>query len=1036
MDFVKQLKRWISTLLMLCLCLSIVPIQAKAATYATYTGVDFQNASISAQRKAALTKAMQMVTVKWTCPADFPTWRSSGGILNTVVATDGTSSNKFIKGKTYTGIPYSMADHTYDDIAWANAISSGKITTSYMTGSYYGNGSTTAHGSDCSYFVYLALKAANAGNISYQTTATMLNSSYYKKINWSELKPADLFLKNGHVMMFVGMSGSNYAVFESDAGDSKCSYNVYTKSQLSSYSCYRYTNFNDTAASAPTVANLSINSIHCKIGQEFTFSLSSDVSCTYYISIVDADTGEYVVHGEQTSSTYRNSFQRAGHYSAWMTAANSNGSKDSNFVDFWVFGSPPTSASFSTNKTTMELGDTVTLTTTSNAYYVRIAIAIFLYNDANNGTQVCSGEVPYTYNYKPTQNGMYTGYVTAWTHEGEVDSNWVTFHVGKYTVNYNANGGSGAPSSQTKYYGKDISLSTTKPTRTNYNFLGWSTSANASTAEYQPGSTFARNANTTLYAVWKHICATGHSYSYKVTKSPTTSATGTLTGTCSKCSGTTTITLPKLDTTNYTYKVTKEPTCTASGTGRYTWKTATYGTFYFDVSIAAKGHTYTSKITAPTCTQQGYTTYTCACGHTYKDNYTAATGHSYSYKVTKNPTTSATGTLTGTCSKCSGTTTVTLPKLDTTNYTYNVTKAATCTASGTGRYTWKTTTYGSFYFDVTIAAKGHSYTSKVTAPTCTQQGYTTYTCTCGHTYKDNYTSATGHSYHYRVFESPTTSVTGTLVGNCSKCSEAAIITLPKLNRSDYTYAVIQEPTCTEMGIARYTWKVVTYGIYYFDISLASYHSLTEWLVIKVPTPYEEGIMVRSCMRCDYSEQRTIPKTGNPFTDVPAGCWYEAPVLWALENGITTGTSDTTFSPGDKCLRAHVVTFLWNAEKTPEPTAYTKSFSDVPAGAWYYKPVHWAVEHGITSGVSDTKFGAGDVCSRYQVVFFLWKAAGSPEPKTTVNPFTDVNPGHFFYKAVLWAVENGITSGTSATTFGPTAPCNRAQVVTFLNAAYN
>jgi hypothetical protein len=174
----------------------------------------------------------------------------------------------------------------------------------------------------------------------------------------------------------------------------------------------------------------------------------------------------------------------------------------------------------------------------------------------------------------------------------------------------------------------------------------------------------------------------------------------------------------------------------------------------------------------------------------------------------------------------------------------------------------------------------------------------------------------------------------------------------------------------------------------------------------------------------------------PFTDVPASAWYATPVLWALENGITEGTSATTFAPGDKCLRAHVVTFLWNAEGTPAPEATANSFTDVPAGAWYEKPVLWAVEEGITSGVSPTKFGAGDVCSRYQVVFFLWKAAGSPEPKTTVNPFTDVNPGHFFYKAVLWAVENGITSGTSATTFGPTAPCNRAQVVTFLYAAYN
>ena len=174
---------------------------------------------------------------------------------------------------------------------------------------------------------------------------------------------------------------------------------------------------------------------------------------------------------------------------------------------------------------------------------------------------------------------------------------------------------------------------------------------------------------------------------------------------------------------------------------------------------------------------------------------------------------------------------------------------------------------------------------------------------------------------------------------------------------------------------------------------------------------------------------------HPFTDVPTGSWYEAPVLWALENGITSGTSDTTFSPGDKCLRAHVVTFLWNAEKTPEPAATSSTFADVPAGAWYEKPVLWAVENGITSGVSSNKFGAGDVCSRYQVVYFLWKAAGSPEPKTTVNPFTDVNPGHFFYKAVLWAVENGITSGTSDTTFSPTQPCNRAQVVTFLYAAY-
>lgn len=126
-------------------------------------------------------------------------------------------------------------------------------------------------------------------------------------------------------------------------------------------------------------------------------------------------------------------------------------------------------------------------------------------------------------------------------------------------------------------------------------------------------------------------------------------------------------------------------------------------TVYRYVEIELGDHQYTSSVTAPTCNSQGYTIYTCTvCGDSYKDNYTAAIGHSYSYAVTKAPTTSAAGTLTGTCSKCSGTTTVTLPKLSTTDYTYSVIKEPTYTATGTGRYTWKTATYGAFYFEVTL----------------------------------------------------------------------------------------------------------------------------------------------------------------------------------------------------------------------------------------------------------------------------------------------------------------------------------------------
>ena len=178
------------------------------------------------------------------------------------------------------------------------------------------------------------------------------------------------------------------------------------------------------------------------------------------------------------------------------------------------------------------------------------------------------------------------------------------------------------------------------------------------------------------------------------------------------------------------------------------------------------------------------------------------------------------------------------------------------------------------------------------------------------------------------------------------------------------------------------------------------------------------------------------ETPPPFTDVPAGAWYENSVLWALENGITTGATDTTFNPNGQCLRAQVVTFLLRAAKSPEPTSTVNPFNDVKSSNFFYKSVLWAVEKGITNGVSANKFGSYDVCNRAAVVTFLWRAMGSPEPESAANPFKDVKTTDFFYKPVLWAVENGITNGLTATEFGPNAACNRAQVVTFLYRAYN
>lgn len=233
---------------------------AATVTYASYNGVDYTKSGIAADRIKALDKAKQMVTIQWTAIADFRTWCSSSGSYNSAKATDGTSDTYFRKGKTYRGIPYSMKDHTYDNTKWKSYVEAGSITTSNMSGTYYDHGkTTTAHGIDCSYFVYKAIAASvGTSNISYQNTATMVSSTkYYTKLSsFSNMLPADIFLKNGHVMMFVGKDGSDYAVFEATSAGSKCRYKTYSASELSSYSAYRFKGF---STSATSVSSISLN---------------------------------------------------------------------------------------------------------------------------------------------------------------------------------------------------------------------------------------------------------------------------------------------------------------------------------------------------------------------------------------------------------------------------------------------------------------------------------------------------------------------------------------------------------------------------------------------------------------------------------------------------------------------------------------------------------------------------------------------------------------------------------------------------------
>lgn len=210
------------------------------------------------------------------------------------------------------------------------------------------------------------------------------------------------------------------------------------------------------------------------------------------------------------------------------------------------------------------------------------------------------------------------------------------------------------------------------------------------------------------------------------------------------------------------------------------------------------------------------------------------------------------------------------------------------------------------------------------------------------------------------------------------------------------------------------------------------HSYGSYVYNNDATAKKDGTKTRTCKICGATD--TVVAAGtklkNPFGDVKASDYYYEPVLWAVKNSVTSGLSKTEFGPSDYCTRGQVVTFLWRAAGCPTVKNNKNPFVDVKSSQFYYKAVLWAVEQGITSGTSNTTFEPNATCSRGQIVAFLYRFAGSPKVSTS-NPFTDVSSKQYFYKPVLWAVKNGITSGVDKTSFAPDETCTRAQVVSFL-----
>lgn len=372
------------------------------------------------------------------------------------------------------------------------------------------------------------------------------------------------------------------------------------------------------------------------------------------------------------------------------------------------------------------------------------------------------------------------------------------------------------------------------------------------------------------------------------------------------------------------------------------------------------------------------------------------------------------------------------------------------------------------YAQWTSAPHIHDYQAAVTPPGCTEEGYTTYTCTlCGNSYRDTYTPALGHSYGPAVcMQEPTCTEPGLQERTCTRCGHSLPETVAPLGHAYDQGVVTQEPTCISPGTTVYTCtrcgnretqamsplphrygELVTpptcteqgYTTHTCAVCGDSFvdcyvnpkgHSWDKGRVTTPPTETKPGVKTYVCIRCKENRTESIGPWPNPFVDVKQGQYYYTPVLWAVSAGVTSGIDRTHFMPERTCTRGQVVTFLWRARGCPAPESAQCPFRDVAPQCYYYEAVLWAAEQGITAGVDATRFNPEGMVTRGQLVTFLWRASGCPTVSGR-NSFVDVAQGQFYYDAVLWAAARGITLGIDATHFMPNRGCSRGQVATFL-----
>ena len=579
------------------------------------------------------------------------------------------------------------------------------------------------------------------------------------------------------------------------------------------------------------------------------------------------------------------------------------------------------------------------------------------------------------------------------------------------------------------------------------------------------------------YTTYEELPALGHDLVHHDAKAATCTEIGwNAYDTCSRCDYTTYAEIAALGHDWSEWTQTKAPTCTEAGIEA---RSCSRCGLEETRTAGALGHDLTAhEAKAATCTEIGWNAYeTCSrCDYTTYAEIPAL-GHDLVHHDAKAATCTEIGwNAYDTCSRCDYTTYAEIPALGH-DLVHHDAKAPTCTETGWNAYdTCSRCDYTTY---AETAALGHEWGDwkMTTEPTCTEKGIEARTCARCSESETREADALGHSYENGV---------------CTRCGEEDPDYKPPVDTSVLENAVAEaekvdltgytEESAAALRTAIAGAKAVladdTADQKAVDDALAAVNAAVEALEKRPAdtsalenavteaekldlTGYTEAstaalrtaiAAAKAVLADGAADQKAVddalaavnaavealekrPDDTFRFEDVQTEkAFYYEPVYWAVENKVTNGIDEDHFGPNEGCTRGQVVTFLWRAAGCPEPESEKTTFTDVKQTAFYYKAVLWAVENKITNGMTETTFAPDATCTRGQIVTFLWRAAGSPEPEKTDNPFSDVKAGAFYYKAVLWAVENGITKGVSDTLFAPDQTCTRGQVVTFLYRA--